>query len=125
MPVEPERNGIVILVVDGEVVARNMMATLLHRDGYTVLAAAHGKEALELSETYAGRIDLLITDIDVPRMDGLELCDAMRRERPELKVLARSGRASDARLAAERHVPFLLKPLDSALLRQKFAEILT
>jgi CheY-like chemotaxis protein len=61
----------------------------------------------------------------VPGMDGLELCDAMRRERPELKVLVRSGRASDATLAAERHVPFLLKPLDPAVLRQKFAEILT
>ena len=71
MPTEPERNGIVILVVDGDVVARNLIATAAAPRWYTVLAAAHGKEALELSATYKRRIDLLITDIDVPGVDGL------------------------------------------------------
>jgi CheY-like chemotaxis protein len=124
MPEQTDRSRIVILVVDGEVVARNHTALTLHRDGYTVLAAAHGKEALDLSRAYQGRIDLLITDLDVPKLDGLALCAAMASERPELKVLATSANEANAERATHRSVPFLLKPLDAELLRQKFSELL-
>ena len=63
MPERTTRNQIVILVVDGEVVARNLAANRLHREGYTVLAAAHGKETLDLLGNYDGKIDLLIAEL--------------------------------------------------------------
>ena len=125
MPVHADRSRIVILVVDGEVMARNITAIMLHREGYTVMAAANGKEALDLSRAYDGPIDLLITEMDISKLDGLELCKTMRSERPQLQVLATSADRADVERAAGENIPFLLKPLDAALLRQKFADILT
>src|SRR6478609_9119995 len=91
MPEQADKSR-VILVVDGEVMARNLTAMMLHREGYTVMAAAHGREALDLSRTYDGQIDLLITDMDLSKLDGLQLCETLRSERSELAVLAISGR---------------------------------
>jgi len=125
MPAHVDKSRIVILVVDGEVMTRNMTAMMLHREGYTVMAAAHGKEALDLSRTYDGQIDLLITELDTAKLDGLALCKTMRSERPQLSVLATSNHPADAERAAGECVPFLVKPLDAALLRQTLTEILT
>jgi DNA-binding NtrC family response regulator len=125
MPEETDRSQAVILIVDGEVVARNHAATRLHREGFTVLAAAHGKEALDVLRTYDGPIDLLIADMDILKKDGLKLYDQFLQERPEIKTCAMSAHASDRMQAAEHKVPFLLKPLDPALLRREFADLLT
>ena len=59
---------LVILVVDHDVLPRNLLATVLQQQGYTVLAAAHGREAAALSQTYTGRIDLLIADVHLPHL---------------------------------------------------------
>jgi CheY-like chemotaxis protein len=77
----------VILVVDHEVVSRNRVADFLHRAGYTVLAAASGKEALELCRNYPTRIDLVITNTRMPRTGGLEVSQQIAGERPEVKIL--------------------------------------
>ena len=90
-----------------------------------MLAAAHGKEALDLLRTYDARIDLLITDIDIPKLDALELCAAAAKERPEIKICAMSLDHAAASRAAEKRVPFFVKPLDPEILRQQFAHFLT
>jgi len=125
MPERTTRNQVVILVVDGEVVARNLAANKLHREGYTVLAAAHGRETLDLLRDFDGKIDLLIADLDTAKMDGLELCDAVAQASPETRLCAMSSDPAAAPRAARHNVPFLIKPLDPELLRQRFEDFLT
>ena len=125
MPERTARNQVVILVVDGEVVARNLAANRLHREGYTVLAAAHGRETLDLLRDYQGKIDLLIADLDNPKMDGLELCEAVAEASPHTRLSVMSGDPSAASRAARHNVPFLMKPLDPELLRREFKDFLT
>jgi len=124
MPRQTDCGQVVILVVDGEVVSRNLTANTLQRAGYAVLAAAHGREALELVQTYDGRIDLLITELDIPKLGGLELCEAATQARPAMKFCAMSANASDSERARARNVPFVLKPLDPELLRREFEDLL-
>ena len=63
----------VILVADDEALVRNLVTLLMQHDGHFVLSAADGHEGLELSRQYPGAIDLLITDVDMPRMNGTDL----------------------------------------------------
>ena len=123
MPRQEKSSQIVILLVDGEVMARNRAAKQLNQEGYTVLAAAHGKEALELSRTYNGRIDLLIAEME-PKVDAIGLCEAMAAERPDIRTCAISASPSDGERAAAHQVPFLLKPLDPELLQRHFPDFL-
>lgn len=83
------------------------------RLGYNLLEAADGEEALQVSERYDGRIDLLITDILMPKMDGPELAAHLSVTRPETKVIFVSGYPSD------HQEEFLLKPFTLAELHQK------
>jgi two-component system, response regulator len=124
MAAEAKSNRAVILVVDNEVVTRNLVANLLHRDGHIVLAAANGREALELSRTYPSRIHLLITDTAMPRMGGLELSEHIQRERPGIRVLLLCARPSDE-IAAGGMWQCLHKPVDESLLRRAVEEMLT
>jgi len=61
---------IVILVVDDEVIVRNIVQRILTQAGFAVLAAADGQEALEVFQAFPDTIDMLLTDIDMPRLDG-------------------------------------------------------
>jgi CheY-like chemotaxis protein len=63
----------VILVADDEPLIRNLVTLLLQHDGYFVMSAADGHEGLHLSRKYPGVIDLLITDMEMPRMNGTDL----------------------------------------------------
>jgi two-component system cell cycle sensor histidine kinase/response regulator CckA len=124
MPEQTDRSQVVILVVDGEVVARNSAAGRLNRDGYTVLAAAHGLEALEVLRTYEGRIDLLIADMEIPKIDALQLCAEAVGERPSIRTCTMSFDASDRERAAGCNVAYVPKPLDPDLLRREFEDLL-
>ena len=73
----------VVLVADDEPLVRNLVTLLLQRDGYLVLSAADGHEGLELSRNYSGAIDLLVTDVDMPRMSGTDLCGHLMESGPE------------------------------------------
>lgn len=64
----------VILVADDDALIRNVVTHLLQHEEYFVLSVADGHEGLQLSRNYAGVIDLLITDVDMPRMNGTDLC---------------------------------------------------
>ena len=83
-------SGSVLLVEDEEGV-RRLIATILEQYGYSVLAAPDGVEALRIFETCGNRIDLLISDVVMPRMRGPELAAQLRRQQPEMNVLFISG----------------------------------
>src|SRR5262249_22742527 len=99
---------------------------VLNLCGYTVLEARHGHEATQLSERHRGRIDLLISDVQMPQLGGPDLARLLQRNRPELKVLFISG-YGDGRLAAQSHSggePFLQKPFTPEAFTAKIREVL-
>ena len=105
----------VILVDDNDIV-RELMRAMLSREGFAVEAAASGFDALLIAER-DGVVDLLVTDVYMPGMDGLELADRLVELHPEASVLYTSGHA-DERILAPGTVPagaaFLPKPFTMA-----------
>src|ERR1051326_2426937 len=82
-----------ILFVEDEESLRTVVADFLSQLGYRILAAAHGKEALDLAKSYSGDIDLLLTDVIMPGMSGPQLADQLLQARPKTKVVYVSGYA--------------------------------
>jgi PAS domain S-box-containing protein len=87
----PPRGCGCILLVEDEEEVRRLVATILEQHGYRVLAAPNGEEALRVFEQCGHRIDLLISDVVMPRMRGPELAVHLRRRQPEINVLFISG----------------------------------
>lgn len=85
-----------LLVVEDETALRELMSELLTEQGYRVLLARHGEEAVEVSARHAGAIDLLITDMVMPGMNGRELAERLSASRPLMGVLYISGYADHA-----------------------------
>jgi len=102
-----------ILLVEDEEGLRALNARGLASRGYTVLEAGNGIEAIKLLEDRAGEIDLVVSDVVMPEMDGPTLLKEMRQRNPDLKMIFVSGYAEDA---FEKHLPdrgqfaFLAKP---------------
>ena len=90
-----EAHGTVLVVEDDEAV-RRFVVRILRRAGYTVLEAATGRDARPLGRECDGRIDLLVTDVVMPNMSGVDLAAELRSDRPELPVLFISGYPDDA-----------------------------
>jgi PAS domain S-box-containing protein len=86
----PRGSGCVLLVEDEEAV-RRLVGMILEQHGYRVLAAPNGEEAIRMFEQCGHPIDLLISDVVMPRMRGPELVDHLRRSQPEINVLFISG----------------------------------
>ena len=80
-----------VLLVEDEEEVRALTRDVLEMRGYVVLEALDSADALRLGETHPGRLDLLITDVVMPRMNGPELARRLRARRPELRVLCMSG----------------------------------
>jgi CheY-like chemotaxis protein len=81
--------GAVVLVVDDDDGVRQVLRLMLESGGYRVLEAADGRKALELVR--GENIDVVMTDLVMPEQEGFETIQAIRRERPSLKVIAMSG----------------------------------
>lgn len=114
----------VILIAEDEVVIRNLVRHILQAEGHEILAAADGYEALELSRRYAGNIDLLITDVKMPRMDGLELIEKLVKERPNIRVMVMSGHLSEEVRGRQSGFAFLQKPFPPRAFLSKVKEVL-
>jgi len=116
-----------VLLVEDEEVVRTFGREVLQADGYTVLTASHGHEALLKAAQYEGPIHLLITDLVMPGMSGRELAKRLSAERPDMRVLMVSGYAADsvAELSVlDPGISFLEKPFIGDLLRRKVWEVL-
>ena len=110
-----------ILLAEDEEGVRQLAQQILENCGYKVLAASDGLTAMRLTSEYNGPIDLLISDIVMPHLSGLELLARLRETRPELKVLLFSGYADCDGLRNETvlgEVPFLNKPFTVRQLAQ-------
>ena len=114
----------VVLVADDDALIRNLVTLLMQQEGYFVLAAADGHEGLELSRKYPGLIDLLITDVKMPRMLGTDLCAHLLEERPGIKVLVMSGEEVTEIVSQNINLPFLPKPFDGEALKARVRELL-
>ena len=114
----------VILLVEGDVGGQFYVWKLLKADGFTVLTAGDGKAALEASRNCPGSIDLLMSDVEMPGMGGLELCKNIAAERPGIKVLVMSGEPSCKGQASVNGLPFLQKPFTSTALRDSIEALL-
>jgi CheY-like chemotaxis protein len=113
------RASIVVLLADDELVVRSLARSVLTRAGYKVLDAGDGQQALEVSRQYDGPIDLLLTDVKMPKMDGLQLSAHISRERPGIKILLMSGRPSGELIVHGERMPFLRKPFLPDVLCEK------
>jgi two-component system, cell cycle sensor histidine kinase and response regulator CckA len=121
------RGSETILVAEDEDALRAAMKASLEKLGYTVLAAENGGEALHKCGKTKSPIDLLVTDLVMPVMSGMELAEELARIKPGLKVLFVSGYASDV---IDRHGPlapgshFLQKPFPLKALASRIREVL-
>lgn len=97
-----------ILAVDDDPLVRALLATALRGNGFTVMVADSAAEAFSVFREHAKEIDLLITDIQMPGIDGPSLAAALQLKRPELKVLLISGYCSSEQLVSG--FEFLAKP---------------
>jgi PAS domain S-box-containing protein len=116
-----------VLLVEDEEGVRRIAARILRSAGYQVLSAASGPEALAIVETHAGALDLLLTDVVMPRMSGRELADRLVALRPGLRVLFASGYTDEAIVhhgVLDPGTHFIGKPFSAAELTRKVREVL-
>ena len=116
-----------ILLVEDEDGVRVFGARALRNKGYTVLEANSGEAANAVMDSYDGAIDLLITDVVMPQMDGATLIEHVRENQPDFKVILISGYAEDSfrkRLDATANVNFLPKPFSLTQLAGKVKDVL-
>ncbi|HEX2896727.1 MAG TPA: response regulator [candidate division Zixibacteria bacterium] len=83
------KSTISILVVDDEAMIRNLLEKILAKEGYKILLAKDGQEALDIISTK--KVDIVISDMKMPRMNGLDLLKTLKRERPEIGVVIMTG----------------------------------
>jgi CheY-like chemotaxis protein len=115
-----------LLLVEDEDALRESLREFLVAMGYKVIAAASGQEALDKA-AYADHIDLMITDLIMPRMSGRELADKILRLRPGLKAIFISGYTDDVEVRQQAQgfcIAFLQKPFSLASLAMKVRELL-
>jgi CheY-like chemotaxis protein len=114
----------VVLIVDDDASLRNLLRKVLQPD-YEIWVAASGSEALELVRLERGGIDILLSDIEMPGMDGVSLCHRICGERPKTRVLLMSGGKVSAPLdRAGLPLPFLAKPFELRTLQRRLRELL-
>jgi two-component system cell cycle sensor histidine kinase/response regulator CckA len=117
-----------ILLVEDEDGVRRLARTILEQQGYRVVEAASGEDAVRLMDRYTGPLDLVVTDVVMPGIDGRDVADAVRAQFPSAKVLYLSGYTSDAVVRhgiLHHEVAFLQKPFSAAGLAAKVREVLS
>jgi len=127
MTAEPSPPAAAILVVDDDEVMRDLLRRVLERSGFEVVTATHGREGVEQARGRA--VDLTITDMVMPVMDGIEFIQAMVAEQPSIRIIAVSGVDDwDNYLKTARSLgakAVLRKPVSSAELVSTVKRVLT
>ncbi len=116
-----------VLLVEDEELVREMVHQILRIQGYTVLVAGSGDEAVRIVKEYGGPIHLLLTDVVMPQMSGPGLAGQITDMRPEVKVLYMSGYTEDTivhQSVLDEGVNFIQKPFKKDVLGKKIREVL-
>jgi two-component system, cell cycle sensor histidine kinase and response regulator CckA len=123
----PPRGDETILVIEDQDSIRELIREVLERNGYKVLAASNGREALQIAASHRGAIDLLVTDVVMPQMGGRESAKQLITLRPDLRVIFMSGYAEHRGAesgTAEVSSVCLQKPFSMNTLLHKIREVL-
>ena len=121
------RGSETVLLVEDEEMVRNLVRLVLRQNGYRVMEAGNGAEALRLSEEHAGAIDFMVADVVMPQMSGPELARRLAPQRPQMKVLYISGYTDEEvfqREGVNEAVELLQKPFAPERLVRKVRELL-
>jgi CheY-like chemotaxis protein len=117
----------VILLAEDQPNLRSQWGMALRSAGYTVMEACDGEEGVRVSSEHCGPIQLLVTDVVMPKKNGRQLAEELARGRPRMKVLYVSGYTDDVVIrhhVLEAETPFLQKPFTPSLLIQKVRAVL-
>jgi PAS domain S-box-containing protein len=128
VPTKPLQGSETILLVEDEAMVRKLAYTVLQRNGYKVLEASNGEEALDFVQGRNGNpIHLVVTDVVMPGMSGRQLADRLVSLRPEIKTLYMSGYTDDAIVhhgVLDPGIAYIQKPFTPEALASKVREIL-
>jgi CheY-like chemotaxis protein len=127
VPARPLAGKETVLIAEDSDVVRRLLHEILRVQGYTLLEARHGAEALQMSREFPGTIDLLVTDMVMPHMSGRELAHHVSPERPGMKILYMSGYTEEAIArdgVLDPGTAFLEKPFTPDSLARKIRELL-
>jgi PAS domain S-box-containing protein len=125
--VAPPRGSETILFVEDEESVRELVRDYLVGTGYQVLEAVDGVQALEVAAAHKGAIQILVTDVVMPRLSGRELASRIAAQRPNTKILFISGYTDDSIFrhgVLEGGVAYLQKPFNLKAIAQKIREVL-
>jgi PAS domain S-box-containing protein len=126
-PAEVLQSSETVLLVEDEPAFRDLLRETLQTAGFRVLAGTDGVDALQIAEQHRGPIQLLVTDVIMPRMSGPELAKCLKEVRPEIRVLYLSGYTDDKLDSVsklDRELALMQKPFDLRELIEKIREIL-
>ncbi len=116
-----------ILLVEDEQAVRTLACRILRRQGYKVLEAADGFEAIRVAEEFSGEIQLVLTDVVMPKMSGNELVSRIETIRPGIKALFTSGYTDEAIVhhgVLDPNIAFIQKPYTAEALTRKIREVI-
>jgi CheY-like chemotaxis protein len=122
-----QRGTETVLLVEDEPLVRDIAKSALSDQGYQVLEAEHGEEALVVAREHGAEIQLVLTDVVMPKMGGRELVEQLRKVRPAIRVLYMSGYTAasiDEQDVVEPGTAFLRKPFALAEMLGKVREVL-
>ncbi|MGB8580416.1 MAG: ATP-binding protein [Candidatus Sulfotelmatobacter sp.] len=118
-----------VLLAEDQSSIRTVLREFMEAQGYKVLEAQNGNEAIEIAKHYTGSIEVLVTDVIMPQLRGIELAERLTEIYPGLCVILMSGYSEDAlvenRLLSERNMTLIQKPFDPEELAQKIRESLS
>ncbi|HKY36614.1 MAG TPA: ATP-binding protein [Polyangiaceae bacterium] len=126
-PAVSTRGSETVLLVEDDAQVRALASTVLRKNGYRVLEAGNGTEALALAERHGGVIDILLSDVVMPGMGGRQLWERLMPRRPKMKVLFMSGYTSDAIVhhgVQKSELAFIAKPIVPRMLLLKLRQVL-
>ena len=113
---------VTILLAEDEQPVRQLVRSYLESAGYKVIEGQDGEDAIRAASEYNGRIDLLVTDVMMPRASGLQVARSLAHTRPEIKVLFISGYAAGFNASQER-LPFKARFVPKPFVRKSFLTV--
>jgi DNA-binding response OmpR family regulator len=117
-----------VLLAEDQILIRETVRECLEANGYKVLEAENGEDALDVAKSYSGTIDVLVTDVVMPRVMGLELARRIGRLHPDVAVVFMSGYSKEALaesgLSTEIKVTLIQKPFDPEVLVARIRQLL-